>query len=74
MRATPKDWIRRCKTNLEGFRTEHVKMTQEEKLQFIRNQYDTLSLVRKMVKGKVVVRGVNHLTLRKSHAQSNVAV
>lgn len=74
MRATPKDWIRRCKTNLERFRTEHVSMTQEEKLQFIRNQYDTLALVRKMIKGKVVVRGVNHLALRKNHAQSNVAV
>lgn len=66
MNATPKMWIRRCLANIEEFEESRELMSKAEQLKFIREQYEALAVVKKVIHGTAKLRGVDHYALPQS--------
>lgn len=51
-------WMNRCRSNLAKFRQNRHALTEEEQLEFVRNQYFILQMAVKVVKGHARFEGV----------------
>ena len=52
-------WMVRCKTNVQNFKRDRGTMTQEQQIEFIRDQYTILSIISKLVNGEARLQGIS---------------
>ena len=52
-------WMVRCKINVQNFKRDRGTMTQEQQIEFIRDQYTILSIISKLVNGEARLQGIS---------------
>lgn len=60
MSATgPSAWLLRCRSNIQEFRNTRHLMTPDQQIQFIREQYAILAVIRKVINGEARLQGIS---------------
>ena len=63
MKATPKQWLERCKASLLQFEQDRRGMTLQQQREVLNNHYEALTVIKKIVGRKAVLLGTDHRKL-----------
>lgn len=55
----PEAWLVRCRSNIRTFAKDRQSMSREQQIEFIRDQYAILSIIRKVIDGNARLQGIS---------------
>ncbi len=52
-------WLQRCKRNIQNFHSNYRSLSKDDKLKYIRYQYQLINIINNVIAGKTKITGFN---------------